>query len=167
MVKLYCFGVLILANSTSRSLCSFNSTNCNLFPLSTLLHTCQSFPLGFYWVGDSGPRRITGNRVGVCLYLFPFDFHLVFFVFFAPFHPRYEFVKIGPTPRGSTSSYGISSFWLPRIHLRFVISPKNSKIPKNSPKIAFGSICEFGELFVVLIHGEHVLGRGLALFAFP
>lgn len=47
-----------------------------------------------------------------------------------------------------------------------MISPKNSKIPKNSPKIAFGSICEFGELFVVLIHGEHVLGHGLALFAF-
>ena len=166
--ELYCFGLLILANSTARSLCSFNSTNCNLFLPTTLSFALPIFPFGILLGGWFGPAKDNRKPCVVCVCIFwVFVFHLVFIVFFAPFHPRYEFVKIGPTPRGSTSSYGISSFWLPRIHLRFVISHKNSKIPKNSPKIAFGSICEFGELFVVLIHGEHVLGRGLALFAFP
>jgi hypothetical protein len=44
---------------------------------------------------------------------------IVFFVFIPDsLHQSRESVKIGPHPRGHPSSYGISSFWLPRIYSR-------------------------------------------------
>jgi hypothetical protein len=59
----------------------------------------------------------------VCVCVFAFDLFIViivFIVFFVfilvPHHKSHESVKIGPHPRGHPSSYGISSFWLPRIY---------------------------------------------------
>jgi hypothetical protein len=59
----------------------------------------------------------------LCVCVFAFDLFIVFFVFIVffmfilvPRHKSRESVKIGPHPRGCPSSYGISSFWLPRIY---------------------------------------------------
>jgi hypothetical protein len=53
---------------------------------------------------------------------FAFDLFIVFIMFFVfilfPCHKSHESVKIGPHPRGHPSSYGISSFRLPRIYSR-------------------------------------------------
>jgi hypothetical protein len=63
-----------------------------------------------------------------------FIMYIVFILF--PRHKSRESMKIGPHPRGQPLSYGISSFWLPRIYSYVVISTINFENPKNSPKIA-------------------------------
>jgi hypothetical protein len=51
---------------------------------------------------------------------FAFDLFIMFIVFFVfilvPSHKSRESVKIGPHLGGHPTSYGISSFWLPRIY---------------------------------------------------
>ena len=108
----------------------------------------------------------------VCLYRFtpiPLRVFIVFITF--PSNPPHQFHRIREdraNPRVAPASYGISSFWLPRIRHRFVISTSKTKIPKKiALKLCFELISRFCESFVVLIHRELVFGRGLALFAFP
>jgi hypothetical protein len=56
-------------------------------------------------VGDSGPRRITGNRVGVCLYLFPFRFPSRVLRVLRPLPPEVGIREDRANSRGSTSSW--------------------------------------------------------------
>jgi hypothetical protein len=51
----------------------------------------------------------------VCVFAFNLCVMFIVFILF-PHHQSRESMKIGPHPRGHPSSYGISSFWLPRIY---------------------------------------------------
>jgi hypothetical protein len=71
--------------------------------------------------------------LSVCVCLrFVHRIHHVLFIL-VPRHKSCESVKIGPPPRGHPLSYGISSFWLPLIYSRVVISTIISKIKKIAP----------------------------------
>jgi hypothetical protein len=70
-------------------------------------------------------------------------------------------MKIGPHPRGQPLSYGINSFWLPRIYSCVVISTINFENPKIAPKLPRNLISGFVESFVALIHRFDVLGVDL------
>ena len=72
--ELYCFGLLILANSTERSLCSFNSTNCNLFLPTTLSFALPIFPFGILLGGWFGPAKDNRKPCWCVFVSFPFRF---------------------------------------------------------------------------------------------
>lgn len=88
------------------------------------------------WIGWP-PVRATVPLLSCCVRVF-----IVFFVFIAsassPFpHTRPRIREHRATLVVVATSYGISSLWLPRIHLRFVISTINSKISQKIAPIRF------------------------------
>jgi hypothetical protein len=104
-------------------------------------------------------RANEDNRCVSCVCVFAFDLFIVFIR--VPRHKSHESIKIGPHPRGHPSSYGIRSFWLPRIYSCFLFPPSISKIQKIAPKLPRILISRFVEFFVVLIHRFDVLGVDL------